>query len=154
MKLVIADDQLWNTNWDKHSSTSFPEGVLATEQDEQEAIEDEIARVIGDDYSLGFDWIVQHFDTPRFIFTITLQNADLFRRDIIEPIIIAVTTFSDRWKLNLGLVDSIHEGVWDSIEDCATLFFTQEQGLILRHQAYEKLDRDLRNWLDELTTNR
>ncbi|MEM7143589.1 MAG: hypothetical protein AAF591_00550 [Verrucomicrobiota bacterium] len=153
MRLAIADERLWDKTWEKHASECYPEDVLAMEQKEQGDIEDAIEEIIGDDFSPGFDWTVQHFDTPSFVFTLTLQNAALIRRPTVDSIITVVTGFGERWKLNLGLVDAIHDGVWDSVQDFASLLGNKDRGIILRHAAYEELDCELRQWFDEITTN-
>ena len=148
MNFTFVDDDHWDANWQKHATMSFSEEALANEQTEQSEIVESIASIIGEEFYQDFDWVVELYNTPCFIFTLTLQNAALFKRPVIEQVIEAVTSYSERWKLNLGLVDAIHDGIWDSIEDLATMFIIRDGGLIYRHQEYERLDPELREWFE------
>ena len=151
MRLSIVDEDAWNQNWERYSSINYSDEILASEQEEQAQIEKLISESINEDFSEGFDWVVDHFSTPSYLFTITLQNADMFSKEIIVAIHDAVVGFSERWSLNLGLVDAIHDGIWDSADDVATLFCTHGKGIILRHSEYGSLGIECRKWFSEIS---
>ncbi|NWK57635.1 hypothetical protein HW115_18605 [Verrucomicrobiaceae bacterium N1E253] len=149
MKMSFVTEAAWDQAWEKYSSIEFEDDVLAIEQEEQAEIEELIASIVKDKYSLGFDWIVDHFNTPRYIFTVTLQNSKLFRRKVVEAIINTVTTFNDKWVLNLVLIDAIHGDAWDSTDQVASLLIAQDEGFILRHSYYGNMGRNLTKWIDK-----
>jgi len=151
MRLSIVDEDTWNQNWERYSSINYTDEVLACEQKEQGQIEQLISEKISEDFSEGYDWVVDHFSTPSYVFTITLQNADMFSKDLIMAIHDTVRGFSDRWSLNLGLVDAIHDGIWNSIDDVATLFCTHKNGIILRHSKYESLEPKFWKWISDIS---
>jgi hypothetical protein len=147
MKMSIVDESSWDQAWEKYSSIAYKKDDLAIEQEEQCKIEELIAGIVSDKYSLDFDWVVDHFNTPRYIFTVTLQNAKLFRSKVVEAIINAVTTFNEKWTLNLVLIDAIHGDAWDSTDQVASILIAQEEGFILRHSYYENMGRNLTKWI-------
>lgn len=154
MRLSVASDTDWDRNWIAYDLVELSDEESRIEQDQQGRIEDRIANAIGDEYYSGFDWAVQHFDTPAYVFSLTLQNSDLFRWDLIERTQSIVFSVSPRWTLNLGLVDAIHDGIWNSSEDLVTFFLAKDSGLYLQHRGFDKLPANIRRQISERTENR
>lgn len=118
------------------------------DREHYDILEAEIGKSIPDRYEAGFDWCTDRFASPAFVFTLTLQNSELHKPTLIEEICSSLAKVDRRWKINLGLVDAIHDGVWDACDDLVTMLVSREELLVFRCEDFNRLAPETAAWID------